>query len=161
MMNVISENRKAYHDFNVLERLEVGISLTGAEVKSVRAKQVSLAGSYAQVLKGELWLVGCNISKWKNACRFSVHSYDDIMRMMNKGYYAHNEMRNRKLLCHKKEILELKHMTEAKGLTVVPLKMYEKNGRIKLELGIAKGKNAVDKRETLKKNDLKREMERY
>ena len=140
---VLAENRKARHDYTVLDSLECGIALSGTEVKSCRCGRVSLAGSYAAVLKGELWLVGADISDYEFGNRFN-----------------HNPKRDRKLLVHAKEILELKMKTEAKGLTVVPLKMYLKRGRVKLELGICRGKALHDKRDALKTKALKRDMER-
>ena len=134
---VLAENRKARHDYTVLDTLECGIALSGTEVKSCRRGGISLAGSYAAVLKNELWLVGADISAYEFGNRFN-----------------HDPKRNRKLLVHAKEVLELKMKTEAKGLTVVPLKLYLKHGRIKLELGICRGKTLHDKRETLRKKAL-------
>ena len=139
----LAENRKARHDYLVLDTLECGIQLTGTEVKSCRRGGVSLAGSYAAVLKGELFLVGADISAYEFGNRFN-----------------HNPKRDRKLLVHAKEILELKMKTEAKGLTVVPLKMYLKHGRVKLELGICRGKALHDKRDALKQKALRRDLER-
>ena len=141
--SVLAENRKARHDYTVLDSLECGIALSGTEVKSCRRGGVSLAGSYAAVLKGELWLVGADISAYEFGNRFN-----------------HNPKRDRKLLVHAKETLELKMKTEAKGLTVVPLKMYLKRGRIKLELGICRGKALHDKRDALKSKAMKRDLER-
>ncbi len=138
---MLAENRKARHDYFVLETLECGIALTGTEVKSVRSARVSLSGAYAAVLKGELWLVGADIATYEFGNRFN-----------------HNPKRDRKLLVHSKEVRELKMKTEAKGLTLVPLKLYLKGGRIKLELGVCRGKALHDKRETLKKKDMMREM---
>jgi len=140
---VLAENRKARHDYAVLDTLECGIALSGTEVKSCRRGGVSLAGSYAAVLKDELWLIAADISAYEFGNRFN-----------------HDPKRNRKLLVHAKEVLELKMKTEAKGLTVVPLKMYLKHGRIKLELGICRGKALHDKRDALKKKALARDLER-
>lgn len=140
---MLAENRKARHDYAVLDTLECGIQLTGTEVKSVRAGHLSLAGSYAAVLKGELWLVGADISAYEFGNRFN-----------------HSPKRQRKLLVHAKEVRELKMKTEAKGLTLVPLKVYLKRGRIKLELGICRGKAVQDKRESLKTKALKRDFAR-
>lgn len=141
---IFNENKKAYHDYHVLESLEVGIELFGSEVKSVKNKCASLSGAYVQVLKNELWLVNAKITGaetvWTQSCRSD---------------------RNRKLLCHKKEMLDIKQKTEAKGLTAIPLKLYEKNGKIKLLVGIARGKNAVDKRQTLKDKSIDRALARY
>lgn len=138
---MLAENRKARHDYAVLDTVECGIELTGTEVKSIRRGAVSLAGSYAAVLKGELWLVGADIAQYEFGNRFN-----------------HNPKRNRKLLVHSKEVQELKMKTEAKGLTLVPLKLYLKRGRIKVELGICRGKALHDKRESLKKKALDRAL---
>ncbi len=140
---MLVENRKARHDYAVLDTIECGIVLSGTEVKSIRRGAVSLAGSYAAVLKGELWLVGADISQYEYGNRFN-----------------HNPKRDRKLLVHSKEVRALKMKTEAKGLTLVPLKMYLKRGRVKLELGVCRGKALHDKRETLKKKALDRDMQR-
>jgi len=140
---VFAENRKARHDYTILETLECGIQLTGTEVKSVRHGSVSLAGSYAAVLGGELWLVGADISAYTFGNRFN-----------------HDPKRNRKLLVHAKEVLDLKMKTEAKGLTLIPLKLYLHHGRIKVALGVCRGKALHDKRESLKKKALTRELER-
>ena len=140
---VFAENRKARHDYAVLETLECGIVLSGTEVKSVRRGGVSLAGSYAAVLKGELWLVGADISAYEFGNRFN-----------------HDPKRNRKLLVHSKEVRELKMKSEAKGLTLVPLKLFLKHGRVKVELGVCRGKALHDKRDALKKKALRRDLER-
>ena len=140
---VFAENRKARHDYAVLETLECGIVLSGTEVKSVRRGGVSLAGSYGAVLKGELWLVGADISAYEFGNRFN-----------------HDPKRNRKLLVHSKEVRELKMKSEAKGLTLVPLKLFLKHGRVKVELGVCRGKALHDKRDALKKKALRRDLER-
>ena len=140
---VFAENRRARHDYTVLETIECGIVLSGTEVKSIRRGGVSLAGGYGAVLGGELWLLGCDIAAYAFGNRFN-----------------HDPKRDRKLLVHAKETLELKMKTEAKGLTVVPLKMYLKRGRIKLELGICRGKALHDKRDALKSKAMKRDLER-
>ena len=140
---VFAENRRARHDYAVLDTIECGIALSGTEVKSVRHGGVSLAGSYAAVLGGELWLVGADVSAYKFGNRFN-----------------HDPKRNRKLLVHSKEVLELKMKSEAKGLTLVPLKLFLKRGRIKLDLGVCRGKALHDKREALKKKAVRRDLER-
>jgi len=140
---VFAENRKARHDYTVLDTIECGIVLTGTEVKSVRHGEVSLAGSYAAVLGGELWLVGADIAAYKFGNRFN-----------------HEPKSMRKLLVHRKEVLDLRLKTEAKGLTLVPLKMYLKGGRIKVAIGVCRGKALHDKRESLKKKAMRRDMER-
>ena len=139
----LAENRKARHDYTVLESFECGICLAGTEVKSARRGGVSLAGSYAAVLGGELWLVGADIAAYEFGNRFN-----------------HSSKRNRKLLVHAREVRDMKMKTEAKGLTLVPLKMYLKGGRIKIELGVCRGKALHDKRDALKKKAMKRDMER-
>ena len=139
----LAENRKARHDYTVLETLECGIQLVGTEVKVVRHGEASLSGAYGAVLKGELWIVGMNIPVYAFGNRFN-----------------HNPKGQRKLLVHAKEVAELKLKTEAKGLTLIPLKLYLKNGRIKLELGVCRGKALHDKRDALKQKALKRDLER-
>ena len=140
---VFSENRKARHDYTVLETIECGIVLTGTEVKSVRHGAVSLAGSYGAVLRNELWLLGCDIAAYRFGNRFN-----------------HEPKSQRKLLVHAKEVLDLRLKTEAKGLTLVPLEMYLKNGRIKVRIGVCRGKQLHDHRDALKKKALKRDLER-
>ena len=140
---VFAENRKARHDYTVLETIECGIVLTGTEVKSVRHGEVSLSGSYGAVLKGELWLVGADIAAYKFGNRFN-----------------HEPKSMRKLLVHAKEVRDLQLKTEAKGLTLIPLKVFLKNGRVKVDLGICRGKQLHDKRDALKKKALRRDMER-
>ena len=141
--SVFAENRKARHDYTVLETIECGIVLTGTEVKSVRQGQVSLSGSYGAVLKGELWLLGADIAAYKFGNRFN-----------------HEPKSQRKLLVHRKEIEDLRLRTEAKGLTLVPLKIFLKHGKIKVDLGVCRGKQLHDKRDALKKKDLRRDLER-
>ena len=140
---VFAENRKARHDYTVLETIECGIVLTGTEVKSVRHGELSLAGAYGAVLKGELWLLGADIAAYKFGNRFN-----------------HEPKSQRKLLVHAKEIRELQLKTEAKGLTLVPLRVYLKHGKIKVDLGVCRGKQLHDKRDALKKKDLRRDLER-
>ena len=140
---VFAENRKARHDYTVLETIECGIVLTGTEVKSVRHGEVSLSGSYGAVLKGELWLVGADIAAYKFGNRFN-----------------HEPKSMRKLLVHAKEVRELQLKTEAKGLTLIPLKVFLKNGRVKVDLGVCRGKQLHDKRDALKKKALRRDLER-
>ena len=136
-------NRKARHDYQVLETIETGIQLAGTEVKSLRLGGGSLAGSYAIVLGGELFVERMNIPAYAFGNRFN-----------------HVPARRRKLLAHKSEIGKLRMKTEAKGLTLVPLRAYLKRGRVKLEIGVCRGKAAQDKRETLKRRAVQRDMER-
>ena len=140
---VFAENRKARHDYTVLDTVECGLVLTGTEVKSVRHGEMSLAGSYAAVLKDELWLVGADIAAYRFGNRFN-----------------HEPKSMRKLLVHRKEVEAMRLKTEAKGLTLVPLKVYLKGGRIKVALGVCRGKAMHDKRETLKNKAVQRDMER-
>ena len=140
---VFAENRKARHDYTVLETIECGIVLTGTEVKSVRHAEVSLSGAYGAVLKGELWLVGADIAAYRFGNRFN-----------------HEPKSMRKLLVHAKEVRDLQLKTEAKGLTLIPLKMYLKNGRVKLDLGVCRGKQLHDKRDALKQKAMRRDIER-
>ena len=140
---VFAENRKARHDYTVLETIECGIVLTGTEVKSVRHGEISLSGSYGAVLKGELWLVGADIAAYKFGNRFN-----------------HEPKSMRKLLVHAKEVRDLQLKTEAKGLTLIPLKVFLKNGRVKVDLGVCRGKQLHDKRDALKSKAQRRDMER-
>ena len=140
---VFAENRKARHDYTVLETIECGIVLTGTEVKSVRHGEVSLSGAYGAVLKGELWLLGADIAAYRFGNRFN-----------------HEPKSQRKLLVHAKEIRELQLKTEAKGLTLVPLRVFLKHGKIKVDLAVCRGKQLHDKRDALKKKDLRRDLER-
>ena len=139
----LAVNRRAWHDYSVLEKIECGIALTGTEVKVLRAGAGSLAGAYGAVLGGELYVVQMHIPVYEFGNRFN-----------------HNPKRNRKLLVHRKEVRELKMKTEAKGLTLIPLRVYLKNGRVKLELGVCRGKALHDKRETLKKKAVDRDLDR-
>ena len=139
----LANNRRAWHDYAVLEKIECGIELVGTEVKVVRNGGVSLAGSFGAVLGGELWVVKMNIPEYAFGNRFN-----------------HDPARNRKLLVHRREVEELRLKTEAKGLTLVPLRLYLKGGRVKLELGVCRGKALHDKRNALKEKALKRDRDR-
>lgn len=136
-------NRRAYHDYTVLEKIECGIVLSGTEVKVVRHGEASLSGAYGAVLGGELFIVQMSIPVYKFGNRFN-----------------HRPEGNRKLLVHKKEVEELRLKTEAKGLTLIPLRLYLKRGRIKLELGVCRGKALHDKRDALKQKALTRDLAR-
>lgn len=127
-------NRKAYHDFSILEKYECGVVLAGTEVKSCRARSVSIQEGYIQVVKGELLIYGMHIAPYGFGNRFN-----------------HPSVRPRKLLMHKREILKLSQKVKEKGVTLIPLSLYLKRGRVKLELGVAKGKTFSDKRETMRK----------
>lgn len=137
----IVSNRKARHHFEILESFETGIVLRGTEIKSLRQGGGSLQESYARVEEGELWLFNMSIAPY---------SFGNI--------HNHKETRARKLLMHKKEIRKLKSKVQEKGLSLVPLSMYLKNGRAKLALGLGRGKKLADKRESIKKRDQERSM---
>ena len=139
----ISENRKARHRFEVLESLECGIVLVGSEVKSLRHGLLSLDEAYGRVRRGEVWLVGCDIPEYAEAS------------LMN-----HDPKRPRKLLLHSREIRKFANLAHEKGLTLVPLKMYFKEGRAKLLLGLCRGRKLHDKREAKKKAEVKRDLSR-
>jgi len=137
---VIAENRKARHDYHVLDTWEVGVALLGTEVKSIREGRVNLRDSYARVTNGEVWMLNVHISPYSH-----------------RGSAEHAELRERKLLMHRHEIRKLVGQTAEKGLTLVPLELYFKKGRVKVLLALAKGKQAHDKRETLRKREIDRE----
>lgn len=137
-------NKKAYFDYEILETFEGGLVLTGAEVKSVRSGKASLAGSYGKVYGEEVWLLGVNINPYQE--KNTSAEYDP--------------MRSRKVLLKQQEIRELIGKTQEKGLTLVPIKLYNKNNRIKVELGLARSKKLHDKRETIKDRETKRMLDR-
>jgi SsrA-binding protein len=139
----IASNRKALHDYHVLERFEAGIELRGTEVKSLREGQVSLVGAFAQIVGNELILQGMTIQPYEFGNRFN-HASD----------------RPRRLLLHKREIVRLKAEAEQKGHSLIPLRVYFKGRHVKVELGSCRGKNVVDKRETLKRKTADREAGR-
>ena len=139
----LAQNKKARHDYRIVSTIEAGIALTGTEIKSVRASRVTLKDGFAQVRNGEVWLMNVHIAQYAQGNRFN-----------------HDELRNRKLLLHKKEIARLAGETQRKGITLVPLKMYLKHGFAKVLLGVAEGKHEYDKRQTLKKRDQEREIRR-
>jgi SsrA-binding protein len=141
---VIADNRRARFDYEILDTLEVGIQLTGTEVKSLRANKANIAESYVQVKNGELWLINANIPEYTLGNRFN-----------------HEPRRTRKLLAHGREIARLFQGTSRDGLTIVPLKIYfNERGRVKLEIALAKGKKKHDKRETAKERDWQRDKAR-
>ena len=136
----IAENRKARHDYHILETWEAGVALLGTEVKSIREGRVNLRDSYARVDNGEVWMQNVHISPYSH-----------------RGSSAHEELRQRKLLLHRDEIRKMVGKVAEKGLTLVPLELYFKNGRVKVLLGLARGKQAHDKRETLRRREVERE----
>ena len=142
-MKTISFNRKAYHDYTILESVEAGIVLTGTEIKSVRAGQVNIRDAYAHPQGDELWLFNAHIA------RYEAGSRDN-----------HEPTRPRKLLLHRRQINELAGKVTQKGFTIVPLKLYIKNGVAKVELGLATGKKLYDKRESMSRRQAERDMER-
>lgn len=137
---IISENRKAFHDYHILETFEAGMVLLGTEVKSIREGQINLRDSYARVEDGQVYAYNIHISPYSH-----------------RGYAEHVPLRKRKLLLHKHEIRKLIGKTVERGMTLVPTRMYYKNGRVKLAIGLAKGKQAHDKRETIKRREADRE----
>jgi SsrA-binding protein len=140
---LIAENRRARFDYELLERLEAGLVLSGTEVKAARDGKVHLAGAYAEVRDGEAWLVGASIDEHEQGARSS-----------------HEPGRDRKLLLHRSEIDSLYGKVREKGLTIVPTRLYFKDSRVKVELAIARGKEHRDKRRDLMERDAKRQMER-
>lgn len=144
MEKIIATNRKAYYDFHIEETYEAGISLQGTEVKSLREGRANLKESYAIIKDNEVFLMNCHISPY---------SHGNIQN--------HEPLRTRKLLLHRKEIDKLWGKVNQKGLTIVPLKLYFKNGRAKVEIGVARGKRQYEKRASIKAKEAKREIERH
>ncbi len=140
---VISTNRKARHDYELLDTIEAGLVLTGSEIKSIRAGHVNLREGYIQPRDGELWLVNTHIA-----------SYDQA------GRHGHDPLRPRKLLLHRKEIERILARVQEKGLTIVPTLLYLVRGRAKIEIALARGKRQYDKREALRRRDSQRQIER-
>ncbi len=138
----VAENRKARHDYEILDTLECGIALVGSEVKSLRVGRMSLDDAYGRVEGGEVWLLGCDIPEYEQANQLN-----------------HKPKRPRKLLLHRREITKFAGHAFEKGLTLVPLKMYFKDGRVKVLLGIGRGRKAHDKRQKLKADTARREIE--
>ena len=136
----IAENRKAFHDYHLLETFEAGLVLLGTEVKAIREGRVNLRDSYARIVDGEVYLHNVNISSYTH-----------------RGYADHEPLRQRKLLLHRDEIRKLIGKTVEKGMTLVPTRLYFKNGRVKVALSLAKGKKEYDKRETVKRREADRE----
>ncbi len=140
----ISLNRRARHEFSIEDTIEAGIALTGTEIKSIRAGKVSLSDAYARIERGEAWLVGAHIAPWESGNR-----------------YNHEAKRDRKLLLHRTQIDALVGRTKAKGLTIVPLRLYiSDRGKAKLELGLGKGKQLYDRRRDIAARDAKRDLDR-
>ena len=133
-MTTLSKNKKAFHDYEIFERYEAGIELKGTEVKSCRERNISLVDGHAKVMAGELWLSGVHIAPYKQG-----------------NIQNHDPRRERRLLMHKREIRSLEQATQAKGMTLVPLRFFLKHGRVKVELALCRGKAKGDKREKLKR----------
>lgn len=143
-VKLVAKNRLAYHEYSVLETYEAGISLAGTEVKSIRMKSaISIKESYVSFEKGEAWLIGARISPYEQG-----------------NIFNREPERPRRLLLHKREIFRLKSRVEEKGLTVVPLSVYFKKGRVKIELGLCRGKHTYDKRQSIKERESNLEMQR-
>jgi SsrA-binding protein len=142
-MKVVASNRRARHDYEILDTFEAGLALEGSEVKSIREGKVVLKDSFAHVRDGEIWLVGTYIAPYE----------------FSRGG-GHEPERTRKLLLHKREIARINAKLGEQGLTLVPLRIYLKDGRAKVELGLGRGKRTIDKRETIKERDQQREIER-
>ena len=139
----IAQNRRARHDYHLEDNVEAGMVLTGSEIKSLRAGAASINEAYAMIRGSEVWLVGATIEPYAQA-----------------GMRNHDRLRDRKLLLHRREIDKLRARVEQKGYTLVPLRIYLKDGRAKMELALGRGKDVLDKRETVKARESKRDMER-
>ena len=142
-IKLVANNKKAYHDYFIEEKYECGISLAGTEVKSIRQGKVSVKEAYVEIEGGEAWIEGMNISPYDHGNLFN-----------------RDPVRKRKLLLHKTEIRKLAQAVQQDGYTIVPLSVYFKRGKVKIEIGLAKGKHSYDKRQDIRKREITREMER-
>ncbi len=142
-MKTVTTNRKALHNYEIMESMEAGISLTGTEIKSIRAGMVNLGDAYVKPEKGELWLLNAHIARYEAG-----------------SHSSHEPMRPRKLLLHRKEIMNLASKIAERGLTLVPLKLYLKDDLAKVEIALARGKKQYDKRESLIRREVDREIDR-
>jgi SsrA-binding protein len=142
-IKIITTNKKARHDYHIIETVEAGIVLKGTEVKSLRAGRCNLGDSYARIINNEMWLIGMHISPYEN-----------------RGYVTHDPDARRKLLLHRSEIKRLHRQVLEKGVTLIPLKVYFKKGWVKIELGLASGKRQYDKRKDITERDRQRELKR-
>ena len=140
---VIATNRKAWHEYHILEKYEGGMVLYGSEVKAIREGKANIKEAYVRFIENELFVIGMHIGKYSN-----------------EGYSTHTPVRDRKLLLHKKELLNLRKMVDEKGKTLIPLSLYLKGGRVKVEFGLAQGKKMWDKRKTKMEKDVKRQVDR-
>jgi len=141
--SLIIQNRKAFHEYHILEKFEGGLVLLGSEVKAIREGKANLKEAYVRFIEHELFVIGMHISEYSNA-----------------GYSIHNPVRDRKLLLHRQELNKIKQLVEEKGKTLIPLALYLKKGRLKIEFGLALGKKLWDKRKTKQDRDLKRQVDR-
>jgi SsrA-binding protein len=139
----VAVNRRASHDYEILQRIEAGVALTGSEIKSVREGKVSLQEAYARPQQGEMWLQGAHIAEYGPA-----------------SHFGHEPRRPRRLLLHRSQIRELEREVNQKGLTLVPLRVYLKDGKAKVEIAVARGRRQYDKRDAIAKREAQREMER-
>ena len=142
-VKVIVTNRKAWHEYHILDKYEGGIVLYGSEVKAIREGKANIKEAYVRFIGNELFVIGMHIGKYSN-----------------EGYSTHTPVRDRKLLLHKKELLNLRKMVDEKGKTLIPLSMYLKGGRVKVEFGLAQGKKMWDKRKSKMEKDVKRQVDR-
>jgi len=140
---VIATNRKAWHEYHILEKYEGGMVLYGSEVKAIREGKANIKEAYVRFIDNELFAVGMHIGKYSN-----------------EGYSTHSPVRDRKLLLHKKELLKIRKMVDEKGKTLIPLSLYLKGGRVKVEFGLAQGKKIWDKRKSKLEKDVKRQVDR-
>lgn len=142
-VKIVARNRKARHDYEIIDTLEAGIVLMGSEIKSIRAGKANITEGFVQLKEGQVWLLNVHIAVYDEA-----------------GVFGHEPLRPRKLLMHRKEIARLQARIREKGFTIIPLQLYLKNRRAKIELGVARGKKNYDKRETLRQKDDARQMAR-
>ena len=142
-VKVIVTNRKAWHEYHILDKYEGGIVLHGSEVKAIREGKANIKEAYVRFIGNELFVIGMHIGKYSN-----------------EGYSTHSPVRDRKLLLHKKELLKIQKMVDEKGKTLIPLSLYFKGGRVKVEFGLAQGKKIWDKRKTKLEKDVKRQVDR-
>ena len=140
---VIATNRKAWHEYHILEKYEGGMVLYGSEVKAIREGKANIKEAYVRFINNELFAVGMHIGKYSN-----------------EGYSTHSPVRDRKLLLHKKELLKIRKMVDEKGKTLIPLSLYLKGGRVKVEFGLAQGKKLFDKRKAKMDKDVSRQVDR-
>ena len=142
-VKVIVTNRKAWHEYHILDKYEGGIVLHGSEVKAIREGKANIKEAYVRFIENELFVIGMHIGKYSN-----------------EGYSTHSPVRDRKLLLHKKELLKIRKMVDEKGKTLIPLSLYFKGGRVKVEFGLAQGKKVWDKRKSKMEKDVKRQVDR-